>query len=133
MAVSVLVAGCRQGEVFPGAVRTVDVTMDEYRFSLDPPGRRGRTVFRARNAGRLDHEMVLVVLPEGFPPIDEQLRSDNRRAVDTVASVPSRRPGRSGAFAVDLSPGRYALLCFVADDDGEQHVRKGMSVEFTIQ
>lgn len=106
--------------------------MREYGFRLDPPSRAGRTVFTARNEGQRPHEMVLVALPQGFPPIAEQLRGDTRRAVDTVATVPARRPRASGAFAVDLGPGRYALLCFLTDPDGMQHARKGMSTEFTI-
>ena len=126
-------AGCRQSAEFPGRAPTVEVTMDEYRFSLDPPGRAGRTVFTATTTGRLDHEMVLVHLPEGFPAIREQLRSDTRRAVDTLATAPSRGPGRSGTFAVDLTPGRYALICFVTDPDGEQHARKGMNAEFRVR
>jgi hypothetical protein len=46
-----------------------------------------------------------------------------------VADVP---PGGNGAVAVDLGPGRYALICFLTDDDGQSHALKGMATEFRI-
>ncbi len=107
--------------------------MSEYKFDMDgsPPG--GRVVFRARNLGRLDHELVLVALPEDLPPIQEQLRSDERRPASSIARIPPRVSGSTGTFAVDLSPGRYAFVCFVVDADGQQHARKGMSAEFRVR
>lgn len=121
-----------KGDDFPPRPATVRVTMDEYRFGYQPPKTRGRLVFEARNVGRIDHQLVLTYLPPGVPPIDRQLRSENRRVVPTVANLPPRRPGGRGTFAVDLEPGRYALICFVRDPDG-QHAQKGMSSEFRIR
>jgi len=108
--------------------------MADYRFTVPPSVSSGRTVFRARNAGRLDHELVLVVLPEDFPiSIDAQLNSDKRTAFATRAYLPSRPSGASGTFATDLGHGRYALICFVRDADGKEHARKGMSAEFRVR
>ena len=116
----------------PSSAPVVDVAMDEYRFDLDGAVPAGRVVFRARNLGRLDHELLLVELPEDFPPVREQLESAKRRAVSNVARVAVRKPGTTGTFAADLVPGRYAMVCFVQDADGGQHAQKGMSAEFRI-
>lgn len=122
------------GPELPGPPVIVDVAMREYAF--DPPVGtipRGQIVVRGRNAGKLDHEIVLLGLPEDLPSIADQLRSDERRAVDTIASMPPRRPGRKGVFAALLPPGRYALACFVKDADGKNHLGKGMSTEFRVR
>ncbi len=93
---------------------------------------QGRAVFRVVNSSGLDHDLSLVVLPEDLPPIVEQLRGSDRRAVDTLARLPSRSPGSSDAFAVDLVPGRYALLCFETDGGHEPHALRGMAMEFRV-
>lgn len=113
----------------PPAPPVVDVVMREYSFSHLPGVKAGRVVFRFTNAGTQPHSAVLVALPEDVPPIDEQLRSDERRAVATYARIPDRPPGSHDTFAVDLAPGRYALICFTDGADGVTHALKGMSSE----
>lgn len=117
----------------PAGAPVVDVGMDEYAFSMDGGDlRAGRVVFRARNLGRLDHEFVLTELPADLPPLAEQLQSDKRRPVSNVARVALRRPGTTGTFAADLAPGRYGVMCFVRDPDGNTHAVKGMALEFRV-
>lgn len=106
--------------------------MREYGFDHASLVAAGRVVFRVRNAGTLTHELVLVALPEDFPPIDVQLHSGDRQGVDTVAAVHNRPPGTTTTFSSDLSPGRYAFICFVKDPDGVSHALKGMSSEFRV-
>lgn len=107
--------------------------MREYRFEHAPLAVAGRVVFRLRNAGSSTHELVLVGLSEDFPPIDEQLRSEERQGVDTVVAIHDRPPGNRTTFASDLQAGRYAFICFVTDPDGVSHALKGMSSEFRVQ
>ena len=128
-----LAASCGgSDEAFPRPVPTVDVAMHEYGFVYKAELRSGRTVFRVRNTGTLDHQVVLIYLPPEIPSLAAQLRSTERQVVPTVVSLPPRGPGRTGTFAVDLDPGRYGFVCFVEDSDGVQHVHKGMSSEFRI-
>jgi hypothetical protein len=116
----------------PPSPQQLDVVMTEYAFQHLAELPPGRTVFQVRNAGSLPHSLVLVELPEDFPPLAEQLVSDVRRAVPTLAQVPERPPGSRDTFAVDLEPGRYGLICFVMDPDGVLHARKGMSSELRV-
>ena len=106
--------------------------MTEYRFEHQTGMPPGRTVFRVVNAGAEPHSLVLVALADDVPPIDEQLRSPDRRAAPTFAQVPERPSGSRDTFAVDLDPGRYAFICFVRGSDGVPHSLKGMSSEFRI-
>jgi hypothetical protein len=110
----------------------VDVVMTEHRFDHQPEIAPGRTVFRVVNAGAEAHSLVLVGLGEDVPPIDEQLRSPNRRGAATFAQLPERPPASRDTFAVDLEPGRYAFICFLRGPDGVPHHLKGMSSEFRV-
>jgi uncharacterized cupredoxin-like copper-binding protein len=41
--------------------------------------------------------------------------------------------GRTGTFTTTLTPGRYAIVCFVPDaKDGKPHEMHGMVREFTV-
>lgn len=111
----------------------VEVVEHERSYRISPrqlPA--GRTVLQVMNRSSLKHDLSLVAVPEDMPPIAQQLRSPDRRAIATMARLPSREPGSTDAFAVDLPPGRYALLCFEKDGTGTPHARLGMAAEFRV-
>lgn len=115
----------------PAAAPVVEVTMVDYGFEFDTPVPAGRVVFQITNAGRSDHNLVMIALPEDVPSIDEQLRGSQRRLVEPYAGIYERPPGDTGTFAVDLVAGqRYALICTLVAEDGEPHYLKGMATEF---
>ena len=96
--------------------------------------RKARAVARG-HAGTADWVLgadTIVALPEDFPPLAEQLRSSTRTGVATLARILRRPPGEHGTIAVDLPPGRYGFLCFVADADGVAHAVKGMAAEIRV-
>lgn len=114
----------------PPAPPVVEVGLTEYRFELGPSLPAGRVVLRFTNTGSEPHRPALLRLDEDFPPIQEEVRNDEPRTVLPYAGVPTRVPGSTGTFAVDLVEGtRYALVCFVAAPDGEGHANKGMTWE----
>ena len=125
-------AGSGGGPPLPPSPPIVTVTMREHRFEHPTPVPSGRVVFRFVNVGRIVHQPDLLPLAEDLPPIDVQLRGDERTAVSPYAGVPDREPGDVGTFAVDLVAGRrYALICFAEDpDDEESHALQGMATEF---
>jgi hypothetical protein len=132
-----LLAGCTPGRAggapLPPSPARIDVTMVEYEFRLPATVPSGRQVFRVTNAGALEHSLVLVSLAEDVPPILDQLRSQDRRGAPTFAKFAARPPGSQDTFAVELPPGRYALICFVTDADGNSHAAKGMASEFRVE
>lgn len=118
----------------PASAPVIDVDMREYAFDKGAqviPG-AAQVVIRAHNRGNVEHELVVIQLPEDVPSLSEQLRGGERRAVDTVAILKARRPGHSGVFAVDLRPGGYAFACFRKDATGQTHAGLGMALEFTV-
>lgn len=134
-AVALIAVACSPSEAarpsWPPDPQRVEVVLDEYRFDFAPDISAGRVVFEVRNSGDLVHELQFFELPDDFPPIDEQIRGSERRVLAATGGVPSRQPGGSGSFAVDLVAGqRYALVCLLQDEDGS-HGAKGMNAEFT--
>lgn len=129
------VTACRNTEPkLPGAPQVVQVTLTEYRVEYAGEIRRGRVVFELSNKGEENHGISLYGLPEDFPEINEQLQGTTRRALrTTIASLYDFPPGRTDTFAVDLTPGRYAMVCFERSPDGVAQSRKGMAVEFRVK
>lgn len=107
--------------------------MSEYAFQHPPVVPAGRQVFRVTNTGNERHSLVLVALADDVPPILEQLRSDTRRGTPTLAKLLPRPPGSHDTFAVELPPGRYGLVCFVAAAGGLSHAVMGMASEFKVE
>lgn len=126
-----LLAACRVEPPLPPQPATANVKMSEYRFEHGKIP-EGRVVFRIRNAGREPHRLSLIPLSEDFPPLEEQLRGDTRQVVLTKAAIPDTPPGGTGTFAVDLTPGRYAMVCLSVGPDGKSHARQGMGSEFRV-
>lgn len=116
----------------PAPPPVIDLKLTEYRFDPEPARvPAGRVVFRLLNRGDQGHQPTLLALPEDLPPILEQLKGENRRDVETIASNSGLRAGVSAAVAADLEPGkRYAFVCYAKTPDGKEHSRMGMAWEF---
>ena len=133
---AVLVASCggpSDEAPVPPAPSVVDLRMSEYRFDYERSIPPGRVVFRVHNRGRRRHEVILVPLPENFPPIEKQLRSNKRHPLGTLAFLHPLRPGARESFAVDLAPGRYGIVDFLEGSDGKRYALKGMTSEFRVR
>ena len=117
-------------ENLPASPPVVVVTLEEYRFELPAQIPSGRVVFHVRNSGKVAHRPALLPLGD-LPPLEQQLRGEERAAVAPFAGTRTRAPGATGAFAVDLEPDtRYGLICFIRDDQVGSHALKGMYHEF---
>ena len=110
-----------------------NITMVDYRFQAPSTIPVGRVVFDVVNRGQHPHELVLVPLPSNFPPLNQQLHSNTRRALPTIAYLPAVPPGGDGTFAVDLAAGRYGIISFVQGSDGNIDALRGMNAEIHAQ
>ena len=131
-------SGCVTGdrsaaEPLPPSPPRVHVDLHDYRFEMSGDLPLGRVIVEVANRGMTAHSLTLIDLPEDYPPLDQQLRGDERRGVGTVAQVPARAPGERTRFALDVQPGRYGLVCLVLDADGLTHAQKGMNREFRVR
>jgi uncharacterized cupredoxin-like copper-binding protein len=92
----------------PASGHTVRLRLDEYRIlptRVQVPAGRVRIV--ARNAGRLTHNVAVV-------QFDRPLGEDEERQ---YARTRTAHPGDIVSTTVTLKPGRYRLVCTIANHD----------------
>jgi hypothetical protein len=119
----------------PDAER-VDVTAREYEFDIPATAPAGPVSFVLSNEGEEPHHMVVVAFTGDETVEDlfaaEEAGEDPEQFVEDIGDSPAATPGEETVLNADLSPGRYAMLCFISAPDGEPHAFKGMHAEFTV-
>jgi len=129
LAISAL-AGCSSGP------SEIDVTMDTYSIELSSPTvKAGEVTFHITNvAADQLHEFVIFKtdLPEDQLPLNADGNVDEEGAgvthIDEVEDVDMN--GGVKDLVVTLEPGRYVLLCNLAENN---HYAHGMHVVFTVE
>ena len=129
----------------PGTVRPqpdgstrVNVTLQEWGVvpdALEIPA--GRIYFYVENIGPDDpHEFLIIRIGDtnvqDIPVVDGSLPEDE---VDIIDEIEPFATGSSASIVVDLTPGRYLLLCNIAEiEDGEleSHFELGMRTIFEV-
>jgi hypothetical protein len=114
-------------------LQDLTVSASENRYDgLDGELQAGPTVISMTNDGDEDHAALLVRVDAGSDATAEELASMNDRALGEAVEVVSGTflpPGASTFMPVDLTPGRYLLLCPVPNADGTTHAQEGQFVE----
>lgn len=111
--------------------------LEDYNFTLPRDFGEGRQVVRFVNRGTEPHEAPVVRL-EGNATAEEMLAAileARELPGEGIGGVNVFAPGRDAYAVLDLTPGRYALLCFVESPahDGAPHVMLGMVTEFEVE
>jgi plastocyanin len=109
VATAAVLAACGSDPAYvPASGRAVSLRLDEYRV-LPPrvtvPAGRVRII--ARNVGRLTHNVAVV-------QFDRPLGEDEEKQ---YARTPTAHPGEVVRTAVTLKPGKYRLVCTIANHD----------------
>ncbi len=118
-------------------VADVRMVLREYDFDITPELRTGRQVIRVENAGSQTHHVAIVRLGAGRSAADalhwfRDMVGDPPD--ESVGGTSGMAPGLVNYITVDLTPGRYALICFVPDEkDGQSHARHGMLRELRVR
>ena len=136
---AVLVAAARPLTA-PDAVATpaniVPVKAGDYFFEAPATVPSGMTTFRLVAAGKEMHHVQIFRLEGGrtVEQLLEAMKSHGPLPAWAVAAggpnVPA--PGSSFDATLDLTPGNYALVCFIPSPDGSPHVMKGMFRALTV-
>jgi hypothetical protein len=99
----------------------------------------GEQTIRVNNQGSHAHEIWLAKLGEGKNATDLlQAFAPGTPAEEWVynglGGLTWIDPDRHGYFTANLTPGRYALICFVPDHaTGKMHFMLGMVQEFVVK
>jgi hypothetical protein len=115
----------------------VHLVVKDYGFVFSKPLKVGKNVIHVMNEGPQEHEVIFVKLAPG-----KHLADFNTWVFAGMKGPPPAMPvdgmagmakGRTGIFTANLTPGTYALTCYVPDaKDGKEHSVHGMNAEFTI-
>ncbi len=109
----------------------ITIKLTDYDFELSSPLTPGNHLIRVENAGPQPHEVVLARLGPGKTIKDieawEKGGEKGRPPVSPLGGIAPMMAAESGQFSVDLTPGDYALICFLPDiKDGKAHLLHGM-------
>lgn len=117
---------------------TRQLTLVNFAFMFDSPLTAGHHVIHVRNAGTEAHEgdMMKATPTAGLREYLAWIDSGTKGLppVAPIAAFGDLYPGKEAWVAVDLTPGRYFMLCDVpAKADGRPHRKHGMVTEFTVE
>lgn len=112
------------------------VHMQEYGYKLSAPLTAGERRLRVENDGEQPHELELVRLADGKSVVDLEKWVESQQGPppgEPLGGVAALAPGAQAFFSADITPGNYALICFVPDvHDGKPHFIHGMAQEITV-
>ncbi|MHB8618901.1 MAG: cupredoxin domain-containing protein [Chloroflexota bacterium] len=112
----------------------VAVTLKEMSIALNQASApAGTVVFTVKNAGQMEHEMVLLktdIAQDKVPPRpnDGSKVQETGNGIEDLGEVEALAAGTSKDLTLQLKPGKYVLICNVAG-----HYAAGMHAAFTVQ
>ncbi|MEK9658559.1 MAG: hypothetical protein VW450_01250 [Chloroflexota bacterium] len=130
-------AGAGVVEPKPEGATQVAVSIGEWFIQLQSPtAPAGQVYFLVNNVGPNDpHELVIIrsdADPGSLPVVDGKVPEEQ---VGIVGEVGGFEPGTIASGLFDLAPGRYILICNIAEiEDGvlESHYQEGMYIPFEV-
>ena len=128
----------------PGVVSTkpegaieVDVALREWAVAAGQPTvEAGEVYFLVENAGP-DHPHELVIIRTDLGPLDLPFEENKvpEDQVDLVDEIEEFAPHSSASLTVELTAGKYLLICNITEEDPEigSHYKKGMVAAITVE
>jgi hypothetical protein len=122
----------------PSTEPTADATisLSDYAFTVSGALAPGAHVIKVVNSGAQPHEVEMMKLAPGKTPADVlawMQKPDGPPPADPIGGVAGFIPGTPNYFKTELTPGNYALFCFLPDmKDGKPHVMHGMIKEIKV-
>ena len=124
-----------QARTMPASDLTL--TLSNYAFAFSTPPTAGQHAIRIVNNGNQPHEAEIFRMAPG------KKGEDMAKWVETgmqgpppgapVAGISPEAPGKENTLLLNLSPGDYALICFMPDaKDGKPHAAHGMIYNFKV-
>ena len=136
-AAGVAQAGAPATITAPDPKPDVHLELSDYAFKFSKPLVAGKHTIHVMNTASQEHEAVLVKLAPGktMNDFNEWLESGMKGPppADAAPGMAGLGKGRTGSFDVNLTPGRYGLICWIPDaKDGKPHSMHGMVQELTV-
>jgi hypothetical protein len=119
-----------------GGAAALTVTGTEYKFETSGTASPGATNITFKNGGKEVHHVQLLHIAQGktMQDVAAALQAGDLTKVPGKfeGGVGQVAPGGEGVLEANLSPGTYAMLCFVPAADGAPHFVKGMAGSFEV-
>lgn len=121
----------------PEPTASMELRLTDYDFTTATPLAAGRHVIKVINDGPQPHEMFVARLDSGSTAQQfiQWTRTGMRGQprITPMGGIVAMAPGRHSVLELNLTPGRYALFCFLPDASGRgEHVDHGMVKEITV-
>jgi len=124
---ALVVAGACGGATEPTEQPTLSVALTDFAVTADPGTvKAGRVVFAIRNRAAMAHELTVIrtdLAPNALPIDGGKAKEDVK-----VGGVANISAGVSRRLVLDLTPGRYILICNVPG-----HYQLGMRTQLTVE
>jgi uncharacterized cupredoxin-like copper-binding protein len=141
MAVAVGIVACGGGGPSnkSNAPVTSTVTVSLKEWSVEASAQQvkpGTVTFVVSNAGTMPHDFV--VIKSDLPPEQLPVDADGRvieSKVNTLGRIDAFAAGSTQSLSLDLTPGKYLLICNVVDASGSKpvsHYRNGMVASLLV-
>ena len=112
------------------------ITLTDYAFEIPRDLGAGTHAVTVRNTGTQSHELVIARPAPGRSAADVAQWAAHMQGpppAHFLGGVTAIAPGQTNVLSLALTPGKYALLCFVPDaKDGKPHVAHGMMRDLEI-
>ena len=116
---------------------TVKVSLKEWSVEASASQvKLGSVTFEVTNAGTMPHDFV--VIKSDLPPDQLPVDADGRvieSKVNTLGRVDAFPAGSMQTLSLDLTPGKYLLICNVVDTSGSKpvsHYQNGMVASLLV-
>ncbi|HEX2778159.1 MAG TPA: hypothetical protein VHM30_01595 [Gemmatimonadaceae bacterium] len=114
----------------------IEMKLNDYAFALSAPLTAGSHVIRVVNDAQQTHEVQVVRLARGKTVADVAAWVEKMQGPppgEPLSGISGLGVGQSASFPLALTPGEYALLCFIPDaKDGKPHVAHGMMQQIKV-
>lgn len=123
-----------------GATEPIEISMTEFAFAAPETVPAGEFEVTVVNNGEQPHEMGVVPLKEGAPPIEELVKLNDKELQKYLAgpfggTEGPIEPGESKTFTLDGSEAAsFGFACFIKDPETKKpHVQLGMAGTFVVE
>lgn len=118
-------------------VADMTIKLIDFAFAPSAPMTAGHHIVKVVNMGTQPHELEIIKLGEGKTMDDLGhwgMTFEGPLPGTSLGGAAPMAPGQVEYVPLDLTPGNYAMLCFVPDPtkDNMLHLAEGMALPFTI-
>jgi hypothetical protein len=123
----------------PAVAPTPDVTISlvDYNFAVKGNLTAGKHTIKIENNGPQVHEIEIIRFAPGKTMKDLgdwMAKPEGPPPANGIGGLAATLKGGSAFYNVELTPGKYVMICFVPDaKDGKPHMEHGMVKEFEVK